>query len=319
MQLQGFHHLTAFTGHARTNLDFYTQGLGLRLVKKTVNQDDVSTYHLFYADGRGSPGTDITFFDWPMTRERRGTRSIVRAGLRLAERGSLDYWQRRLDELGVQRSEIVERDGRATIDFEDPERQRLSLVIDDRSSEGHPWEQSPVPAEHQIRGLGPITISVPELPPTEQVLTAVMNMHRVRQYTHGVSDASDGEAQVHVFEMGPGGAAAELHVAVEPQLQPSRYGAGGVHHVAFRVPSFDEYDKWNKRLTEMQVPSSGPVDRFYFRSLYFRESSGILFELATDEPGFHADEPMESLGQRLALPPFLEPRRAEIEAGLRPL
>jgi glyoxalase family protein len=320
MQLTGIHHLTAITANARGNLDFYTQTLGMRLVKKTVNQDDVSSYHLFYADGDGSPGTDVTFFDWPAARERRGTRSIVRTGLRVASRASLDYWATRLNQVEVSHAGIVERDGRATLDFEDPEGQRLSLVVDDgRRWTPHPWAKSPVPAEHQILGLGPITISVPDLTPTERILTDVMSMRRVREYHGRATDGSDGSAAVHVFEMGNGGPAAELHVAVEPQLRPAFAGAGGVHHVAFRIPTFAEYDKWYARLQQLGVRTSGPVDRFYFRSLYFREPSGILFELATDGPGFDADEPKESMGERLSLPPFLESHRADIEAGLKPL
>ena len=319
MNLTGIHHLTAVTGNAAGNLRTYTQDLGLRLVKKTVNQDDTSAYHLFYADGLASPGTDLTFFDWPMTRERRGTHSIVRTSLRVASADSLQYWSERLRDLKLKQSEIVTRDGRATLDFEDPEGQRLSLVVDDGKTPANPWNRSTVPSQHQIRGLGPITISVPEIKSTDAVLTGVMKMRPVREYTNGASDGSASKSAVHVYEMGDGGAAAELHVAVEPSLRPNQLGAGGVHHVAFRIPTFEEYDEWFARLREFGVRTSGPVDRFYFRSLYFREPNGILFELATDGPGFAADEPMESLGEKLSLPPFLEGRRASIEAGLKPL
>jgi glyoxalase family protein len=316
MQLAGIHHLTAVTADARGNHSFYTGTLGMRLVKKTVNQDDTSAYHLFYADGRGTPGTDLTFFDWPADRERRGTRSIVRTGLRVAGAESLRYWA---DRLGRPSSEIVERNGRMVLDVEDPEGQRLSLVADDGRLAAHPWDKSPIPAEHQVRGLGPITISVPELKATEAVLTQVMEMRRVREYSNKASDGSDATTTVHVFEMGEGGPASELHVAVEPGLRVARQGAGGVHHVAFRVPTFEEYGQWNDRLMQFGMPTSGPVDRFYFKSLYFREPAGILFELATDGPGFDADEPMETMGERLSLPPFLEGRRQQIEAGLKPL
>jgi glyoxalase family protein len=318
MQLAGIHHLTAVTAKAQGNLGFYTGVLGMRLVKKTVNQDDVSSYHLFYADGRGSAGTDLTFFDWPAARERRGTRSIVRTGLRVPA-DSLEYWAARLRELNVSHRPIADRDGRPTLDFEDPEGQRLSLVADDARRPAYAWEKSPVPAARQVRGLGPITISVADVKPTDLVLTNLMNMRRAREYQAPASDGSAGTSTVHVYEMGESGPGGELHVAVEPALGRSFTGAGGVHHVAFRVPTFEEYHRWNDRLAEFRVPSSGPVDRFYFRSLYFREPNGILFELATDGPGFHADEPMEHLGERLALPPFLEPRRREIEAGLKPL
>ncbi|HUR60173.1 MAG TPA: ring-cleaving dioxygenase [Opitutaceae bacterium] len=316
MQLTGFHHLTAVTADAAANHAFYTQTLGLRLVKKTVNQDDVSAYHLFYADGRATPGTDITFFDWPVPRERRGTNSIMRTGLRVGSEASLRWWAQRFESLKVAHSPIATRDARPTLDFEDGEGQRLTLVVDSTRGEPHPWEKSPVPAEHQIRGLGPITISVPELRATDVVLTQIMAMKRVREYATGGNGQA---ATVHVYQMGAEGPQAELHVTVEPGAKPGRQGAGGVHHVAFRTPSFAEYEAWAERLQKFGMPSSGPVNRFYFRSLYFREPNGILFEIATDEPGFSADEPMESLGERLALPPFLEPRRAEIEAGLKPL
>jgi glyoxalase family protein len=312
MNLTGIHHLTAVTADASGNHAFYTDTLGMRLVKKTVNQDDVSAYHLFYADGLASPGSDLTFFDWPVGRERRGTGSIVRTGLRVAGRESLAWWEERFTSRGVAQGEIAERDGRLTLDFEDSEGQRLSLVDDGGQGSSHPWDKSPVPAAHQIRGLGPITVSVPELEPTDLVLTRVMEARRARAYR-------DGEAAVHVYTMGEGGPAAELHVRVEPNLPPAQPGAGGVHHVAFRTPNEESYRACAERLRAMRMPNSGPVDRYYFQSLYFREPNGILFEIATDGPGFATDEPLETLGERLALPPFLEPRRPEIEANLQPL
>jgi glyoxalase family protein len=312
MQLTGIHHLTAISANAAQNHAFYTQTLGMRLVKKTVNQDDTSAYHLFYADGEASPGTDLTFFEWPVPRERRGTNAISRTALRVAGRETLEWWATRFDELAVPREAIAERDGRLSLDFEDPEGQRLSLVDDGGAGEAHLWERSPVPAQHQIRGLGPITISVPKLEPTDIVLTQVLEMRKVREYV-------ETNAAVHVYEMGPGGPAAEFHVAVEPHLPQAQQGAGGVHHVAFRTPDIAQYEAWAARLSSIRLPSSGPVDRYYFRSLYFREPNGILIEIATDGPGFAVDEPMETLGESLALPPFLEGRRAAIEAGLKPL
>jgi glyoxalase family protein len=314
MQLTGIHHLTAVSADAPGNRAFYESVLGMRLVKKTVNQDDVTAYHLFYADGLASPGTDLTFFDWPVQRERRGTHSISRTGLRIAGAEALEWWSYRLGDRDLTRTEVAERDGRLTIDFEDPEGQRLSLVDDGGTGEAHTWAKSSVPEEHQVRGLGPITLSVPELAPTDAILTAVMNMRPVRTYAH----PDNPRDTVHVYEMGAGGPAAELHVGVQPGLAPARPGAGGVHHVAFRTPDA-EYDAWAERLRELRIPNSGKVDRYYFKSLYFREPNGILFEIASDGPGFAADEPLEALGERLALPPFLEPRRAEIEAGLKPL
>ncbi|MAN55788.1 MAG: ring-cleaving dioxygenase [Paracoccus sp.] len=312
MQLTGLHHLTAITDDAPGNNRFYTRILGLRRVKKTVNQDNVSAYHLFYADGAGNPGTDITFFDLPAAKDRRGTNSISLTGLRVAESG-LDYWASRLRDSGVPHGGVTLIDGRAGMDLEDHEGQRLRLIAAP-DPEGTPWPDSPVPAEHRIHGLGPVTISVAELAPTEALLRTVMKMRRVRDYP-----APDGAGQVHVFEMGAGGAAAELHVAVQPGLPRARLGAGGVHHVAFRVPDKAALSGWAERLGAARVATSGEIDRFYFRSLYFREPAGNLFELATDGPGFDADEPRDTMGTTLSLPPFLEDRRSQIEAGLKPL
>ena len=314
LKLTGLHHLTAITADAPGNRRFYTELLGMRLVKKTVNQDDTSAYHLFYADGMASPGTDLTFFDWPAARERRGVPSISRTGLRVAGEASLDWWQARLRDAGLASGQIGATDGRATLDFEDPEGQRFRLTDDGGAGPAHPWSGSPVPAEHQIRGLGPVTIAVPRLEPTEAVLTQVMNMEKRGEYA-----SPDGEGRVHVYAMGEGGPAAELHVAVQPGLPAARQGAGGVHHVAFRTPDVETIHAWTRRLAEARIPSSGEVERYYFRSLYFREPAGNLFEIATDGPGFAVDEPLESLGERLSLPPFLEDRRAAIEAGLKPL
>jgi glyoxalase family protein len=315
LDLTGIHHLTAITARAPQNYLFYTQTLGMRLVKRTVNQDDTSAYHLFYADGKASPGSDLTFFDWPVPPERRGTRSISRTNLRVAGLEALEWWARRLRERGVAAGEIAVRDGRLTLDFEDLEGQRLSLVDDSAVGEAHPWDRSPVPAPYQVRGLGPIVLSVPIFRPTEAMLERTLNMRRVREYPHPENE----HHTVHVFEMGHGGAAAEIHVTVQPDLPPAGQGAGGVHHVAFRTPTFEEHDAWIARLAQLRVPNSGLVDRYYFRSLYFREPNGILFEIASDGPGFAVDEDEATLGEKVALPPFLEPRRAEIVAKLRPL
>jgi len=314
VDLLGIHHLTAISARIRENKAFYTGPLGMRLVKRSVNQDDVSAYHLFYADAKGSPGTDITFFDWPMPPERRGTRSIARTSFRISGDGVFDYWMDRFRNLGITAGDAAERDGRMTLDFEDPEGQRLALVDDGGEGPAFPWDQSPVPAEHQIRGLGPIVLSVPSLPPTQAMLERVLSMRKVREYPH----PDDPAATVHVFGMGAGGAGAELHVGVQPDLPVAQQGAGGVHHVAFRVED-DAYDAWAERLSSLSVPNSGKIDRYWFRSLYFREPNGVLFEIATDGPGFAVDEDAETLGEKVVLAPFLEPRREEILAGLKPI
>jgi glyoxalase family protein len=314
MQLTGIHHLTAVSAKIRDNHLFFTQTLGMRLVKRSVNQDDVSAYHLFYADAKGTPGTDLTFFDWPVPAEKRGTSSIARTSLRVAGADTLEWWAARLREKGVTSGPIVERDGRIILDFEDPEGQRLSLVDDQGVGEAHPWERSTVPAQHQIRGLGPIVLSVPDLHGTDAILRQAMKMRPVRQYAH----PDNASHTVHVYEMGDGGPASELHVAVQPGLPGARHGAGGVHHVAFRTPDAD-YEAWADRLRTLGIPNSGKVDRFWFRSLYFREPNGILFEIASDGPGFGVDEDEATLGEKVVLPPFLEPHRAEIVSQLKPI
>lgn len=312
LQLTGLHHLTAISADARANKAFYSEALGMRLVKRTVNQDDPSAYHLFYADGAGSPGTDITFFEWALPPERRGAHSITRTTLRVRDQASLDYWDARLADRGVAHA-LVERNGRPCLDFEDPEGQRLALVIDDGAGDPPvPWDDSLVPPEHQIRGLGPVTMTVGDLERSRPALERVLGMEEVRRY-------DDGAAAVAVFAMGDGGPHAELHVAVQPGLPVARSGAGAVHHVAFRTPDDEQYHRWTEHLTRAGVRHSGEVDRFWFRSLYFREPNGILFEIATDGPGFAVDEPADALGETLVLPPFLEPHRAAIAAGLTPL
>ena len=314
MELQGIHHLTAVSARIRDNHRFYTRTLGMRLVKRSVNQDDVSAYHLFYADAKGSPGTDLTFFDWPVPRERRGTRAITRTHLRVSGLDALEFWRARLGELGVAHGEIVERDGRLVLDLEDAEGQRLALVDDGGAGEAHPWERSPVPAEHQVRGLGPIQLSVPTLKGTDALLERGLKMRPVREYAHPEHPTHT----VHVYEMGPGGAGSELHVAVQPDLPATHGGAGGVHHVAFRTPDGD-YDAWAERLDALGIRNSGKVDRYWFRSLYFREPNGILFEIASDGPGFTVDEDPATLGEKIVLAPFLEPQRDEIVAALKPI
>jgi glyoxalase family protein len=237
---------------------------------------------------------------------------VSRTALRVAGEGALGFWRDRLRQKGASVGDVVEIDGRLTLPFEDFEGQRLALVDDNGKGSPSPWARSPVPSDKQIRGLGPVTLTVPQLMRTGQVLTAVMNMKPVRQYE------SDGHAAT-VFAMGQGGPAAEVHVIERPDLGAVQPGAGGVHHVAFRTPDAAQYGQWAALLNELGVPNSGPIDRFYFRSLYFREPNGVLFEIATDGPGFATDEPADKLGEKLALPPFLEPRRAAIEAGLKPL
>lgn len=317
MQLHGLHHVTAVTGDAPANLDFYTRVLGLRLVKKTVNQDDTSAYHLFYADKLGSPGTDMTFFDWPQTGpDARGTDSIVNTMFRVDGRAALEYWAARFDELGVKRSEIDSFDGRARLRFEDPEGQRLTLVDDGGAPfEGEVWDGAGIPGEYALRGFFGVALSVPALGQIGLILSQLLNFAEARRLPH---PGNPGE-EVIIYEMDGGGPGRVVHVLVQPDAPGAWLGRGGVHHVAFRLRDGEEQRAWMSHLTRAGLRTSGVVDRFYFQSLYFRISNGILFELATDGPGFASDEPLATLGERLALPPFLESQRARIEAGLRPL
>lgn len=316
MQLTGMHHVSSLTADAVRNHDFYTRLLGLRLVKKSVNQDDPGMYHLFYADGVGSPGSDTTFFDYPgAARVPQGNNSITRLNFRVTGEAVLHYWIERFQAHDVPHGELYTRDGRLTLEFEDPDGTPLALIDDGGVGQSHPWEHSPVPAEYQIRGLGYTVITVPELGPTDSFLTAGLSMRQVRQYP----EPSAPRFIVYVYEMGEGGPAAEVHVAVRNDLPRARYGAGSVHHLALRVPDYDQHRWWIEHLSELGYGHSGHVDRFWFKSVYVREPNGVLFELATDGPGFAVDEDLSALGESLVLPPRLEPYRSQIETRLRPL
>jgi glyoxalase family protein len=314
LRLSGIHHVSALSAHIGRSHDFYTRVLGLRPVIKTVNQDDTSMYHMFYGDGAGSPGSDMTVFDLPRAAaEHRGNNSITRTAFRVAGPGTLEYWAERLRTLGVVHGGVGDRDGRRALDFDDAEGTPLSLVDDGGAGTAHPWSESPVPAERQIRGLGYTTITVPELATTSRFLTEGLGL--VHDHVYRLLDAP--QHGVHVFRIGDGGAHAEVHVVVRDDLPRARYGAGGVHHVALRVPEGQRIADWATRLDALGFRNSGIVDRHYFASVYVREPNHVLFELATDGPGFTVDGPLDA--DRLSLPPMLEPRRAEIEARLSPL
>ncbi|MRX72363.1 ring-cleaving dioxygenase [Bacillus lacus] len=319
MKLLGMHHVSILTGSAEKNYAFYTKVLGMRLVKKTVNQDNTRSYHLFYGDAKGSPGTEITFFDIPgLGRTYEGVSNISSTSLRVKTKKSLQFWKQRFEKLGITHEEIAVRAGRETLAFQDGEGTRLILAADDGEegvAAGEPWSTEEVPAEHSIVGLGPVTLTVANPEPTIGVLIEVLGFRRKGSYPA----ADENRPDILVFETGEGGSGAEIHIEPRPDLSPARLGRGGVHHVAFRVPNSEEYEAWAEKLKDLRIPNSGKVDRFYFQALYFREPNNILFELSTDTPGFDADEPMETLGERLSLPPFLEPSRAKIEAELRPL
>lgn len=312
-QLEGIHHVTAVTGKASANVAFYTKVLGMRLVKKTVNQDVTSSYHLFYADKVGTAGTDMTFFDWPAVPRHRQGHGDVAATAFMVPRNSLPWWLNRLAEHRIA-GDIVERNGRSLIPFTDPEGQRLEL-IEGGESRATPWERSPVPAGKAIRGLAAVTLTVAALEPTSSVLTKLLGFRRAGEYAF--PDNSPGSAVV--FDTGSGGLGAEVHVESRPDLPAAEVGIGGVHHVAFRTPDDPGIRAWRETIAGAGIAVTGVIDRYYFRSIYFREPGGVLFEIATDGPGFAQDEELEHLGESLSLPPFLESRRSEIEAQLAPL
>jgi len=317
MQLNGLHHVTAVTARIADNLDFYTRILGLRLVKKSVNQDDVSAYHLFYADKEGSPGTDMTFFDWPHVGPNvRGSDSISGTAFRVGSREALDFWVNRFDQHGVSHAEIIEFAGRELLPFEDSEGQQLYLVNDRGVEfEGDIWQLPDIPDEYALRGFYSTIFSVQSTDQLDMIFTNILNFEKVEtvEWIDGVSSAT-----IYTTKHG-GGAGSEVWLLEQPHLGRGRLGAGGTHHVAFRVKDFDEQKQWHNHLNEAGMQVSQMIDRFWFRSIYFRVSGGILFEIATDGPGFDIDEAPENLGEKLILPPFLEHRRDEIEANLTPI
>lgn len=317
MNLTGLHHITAVTADIKNNLHFYTEVLGLRLVKKSVNQDDVSAYHLFYADKKGTPGTDLTFFDWPQIGENtRGSDSIDGTAFRVASREALDFWKDRFTQLHVPQSEISIFAKREILPFEDPEGQQLYLVNDlEADSDAELWPNPEIKDEFLIKGLFSVILSVSATIPLAELISRTLFFEeKARDYW------IDGKSGGNIFTTTPeGGPGTEIWIIEQPDLAPARLGAGGTHHVAFRVVDFNAQKEWHAHLTELGVPVSALIDRFWFRSIYFRVSPGILFEIATDGPGFAVDEGPDSLGEKLILPPFFEERRTEIEARLIPI
>jgi glyoxalase family protein len=317
MQLNGLHHVTAVSARIAENVEFYTQVLGLRLVKKSVNQDDVSAYHLFYADKEGSPGTDMTFFDWPHVGPNiRGTDSIAGTAFRVASRQALEFWAERFDDFDLKRSEITTFAGRELLPFEDSEGQQLYLVNDKGADyEGEIWQRLDIPDEFALRGFYGIILSMPSIDQLSMIFTDILNFEDVER-----AQWIDRKSNAVIYKTDQrGGPGTEVWLLEQPDVERGRLGAGGTHHVAFRVKDFETEKKWHAHLTEAGLSVSSLIDRFWFRSIYFRVSNGILFEIATDGPGFAIDEALENLGEKLVLPPFLEDRREEIEAGLTPI
>ncbi|OJF92557.1 ring-cleaving dioxygenase [Alkalibacterium sp. 20] len=309
-QLKGIHHVTAITSSAEKIYDFFTHVLGLRLVKKTVNQDDIQTYHLFFADDKGSAGTDMTFFDFPgISKGVHGNDEIARTSFRVPTNNALEYWLKRFDRLKVKHEGIQEQFGKKVIPFVDFDEQAYQLISDENNSgvaSGTPWQNGPIPLGFAITGLGRVFLRYQDLNYIKEVLEQVYEMKHI-----------DTEDNLYLFEMGEGGNGAEVVVEHNTELQSHQQGYGTVHHVAFRVDDKEDLDNWKKIYQSVQLPNSGYVNRFYFGSLYARVTAGILVELATEGPGFMEDEPYETLGEKLSLPPFLENQRAIIENEVR--
>ncbi|CAM3815553.1 ring-cleaving dioxygenase [Marinicrinis lubricantis] len=308
--IPGHHHISMITKNASQNNHFYRHVLGLRRVKVTVNQDDPSMYHLFYGDKTGSPGTELSFFEIPpVGKTYRGTNAITKIGLLVPSIASLSYWKARFEQHGVKHSDMTTYAHRPAIHFEDSEGLRMVLLVSNGAKVWHwqTWEKSEVPAEHQIQGMGSVEMTVRRLDLLAAILTELF----------GYTEISRTEEEA-IFQSIQGEVFGEIVVKYldGPSEKPGR---GSIHHLAIRVKNDSELAYWEQQLKQRGFPSSGIVDRYYFKSLYFRESNGILFEIATDGPGFTVDGEVEHLGEKLDLPPFLEGRRTEIEKNLKPI
>ncbi len=303
MSIHGVHHVTSMAGDPGRNVAFFTEDLGLRLVKRTVNFDDPDTYHLYYGDAVGHPGTIITFFPYVDGRSGRpGAGQVTTTAFRVPP-DSIDFWRDRFEDRGVVHDDPGERFGETVLPFEDPDGLACELVATDGDDDLEPWDEE-VPAEHAIRGFHGVTITATDVAPTEGVLTR-MGFER--------DGEADGRHRFRAAESGPG---AVVDLDVDPDAPRGSMGVGCVHHVAFRTPNDETQSEWQRELRDAGLRVTEVKDRQYFRSIYFREPGGVLFEIATDPPGFTRDEDRESLGEDLKLPPWLEDDRAAIEANL---
>lgn len=304
---RGIHHITAIASDPQRNLDFYTRVLGLRLVKKTVNFDDPGTYHFYFADSVGNPGTVLTFFPWPNARKGQpGNGQVGRVSFS-APASSLPYWKHRLVEAGVETKERESPFGERTIIFQDPDGTNLEVVVSEEESSPLAWGGSPVPQECAIHGFHRADLWLPEDAGTINLL-AYMGFEELHRKEGVMRLRAGGERPGNLID-----------VHVDPSPPVGRMGAGAVHHIAFRASDNGEQDAWRERLLAQGFQVTPPKDRRYFRSIYFREPGGILFEIATDGPGFTTDESVEELGSGLKLPPWFEEERGSIEAMLPPL
>jgi glyoxalase family protein len=310
---KGIHHITAMTSDAEKIYQLMTEGLGLRLTKKTVNQDDINTYHLFFTDAIGSPGTDLTFFDFPNSKKRTtGKNSIQTIGLRVPSNEALGYFKTRFENMNIFHESIQSLFDMTVLPFQDFDGQHYMLVSDEGIAHKditQPWHETDIPKEFRILGLGPIEFIVHDLEVMTRIMEDSMHFKQTQKQEH-----------IALFETHQGGNSARVIVRENSSLPPAILGYGGVHHVAFRVDDDAELHQWIQFLNQMSVRHSGYVDRFYFHSLYTRLHQGILFEFATDGPGFEDDEEdLETLGTTLALPPKLRPFRNQIETQIKPI
>ena len=304
-EIPGIHHVTAIASDPQRNVDFYTGVLGLRLVKLTVNFDDPGSYHLYYGDGVGHPGTLITFFAWPgVPRGRRGTGQVSVTSFSIPQ-GSLDYWIERLRQLEVSFTGPASRFDETVLSLRDPDGLALELVDHAQAVLRPGWKEGQVPAEHAIRGLHAVNLLEEGYEQTARLLTRTLGFRLLGQ-----------ENEVFRYEVGKGGPGGYAYVRTAPQLRRGHIAAGTVHHVAWRTPTDEQQLAWRGVLAGLDLNVTPVLDRKYFHSIYFREPGGILFEIATDPPGFAVDEPVEQLGTHLELPAWLEPQRKEIEQAL---
>lgn len=304
-KISGLHHITAIAGNAKRNVDFYTKVLGLRLVKKTVNFDDPNTYHLYYGNRTGTPGTILTFFPWEgITIGRKGARQVTEIAYLVPE-GSLDFWLKRFDQNNVIYNGVSEKFGENYVTFLDPDGLKQELVVSTKSQGATPWETEDITSEHATRGFYNITISNNKIQPTADILTNVLGYRFAEQHVNRfrfVTDHADNAAIVDLVEV--------------PGEKPGHIAGGSVHHVAFRVDDEDTLMKYREKIDSLGLNITDKIDRNYFYSLYFREPGGVLFEIATENPGFANDESVDELGTHLMLPEQYEGYRAQIEQKL---
>ncbi|MBC9933437.1 ring-cleaving dioxygenase [Chitinophaga qingshengii] len=303
--ITGLHHITAISGNAKKNFDFYTKTMGLRFVKKTVNFDDPHTYHFYYGDKTGTPGTILTFFPWEdIMAGRRGTHMATEIGYSIPE-GSIDFWQKRLEAANMIYNKPSSKFGEIYLTFLDPDGLKIELTVAEKTDDREPWVTDAISADHALRGFHHVTLTLEDIQPTADLLVSVFGYKLEKNLANRYRFVS------------PAGDTANYIDLVEAKGEPRGHVAGGsVHHIAFRMKDDAMQEHYREKIEAMGLHATQQLDRKYFRSVYFREPGGVLFELATDTPGFTVDEPVDQLGTHLMLPAQFEPQRAEIEQKL---